>query len=216
MSKIQTFCVATALAIAPGLFAQNVTQWEVGAAGGFGYTTTKDVKLQDAKATAGFSPGLVVTGFVGHNNHRYVGGEIRYTFQKHNMKVSSGGEKARFGAQSQAVHYDVLIHSRPLGSRVRPFLAVGGGVRYFQGTGAEKTFQPLSDFAILTKTNQAKGMFSLGGGVKWQMGERMLFRLEARDYVSQLPTNLITPGRRASLSGWIHNIAPMVGISYTF
>ncbi|MBL8223281.1 MAG: hypothetical protein JNL62_28865, partial [Bryobacterales bacterium] len=55
-----------------------------------------------------------------------------------------------------------------------------------------------------------------GAGVKIKVGEKSSLRVEVKDYVSPIPTKIITPNRGAELSGWIHNFVPMVGISYIF
>ena len=54
------------------------------------------------------------------------------------LRVQSGGEEATFSGQSNIVHFDLLFHSQPRGSKVRPFFAVGGGLKTFQGTGGGK------------------------------------------------------------------------------
>ena len=54
-------------------------------------------------------------------------------------------------------------------SGIRPYVAIGGGMKHYRGTGEEQPFQPLSNIAILTKTNDTKGMVSVGGGVKVQL-----------------------------------------------
>ena len=97
-----------------------------------------------------------------------MGGEARYTYQSDDLRVSSGAVKAKASAQSNAFHYDVLIHATSKESSVRPFFAVGAGMKFYRGTGAEPAFQPLSNLVVLTHTNEAQPLISVGGGVKFQ------------------------------------------------
>jgi hypothetical protein len=148
--------------------------------------------------------------------YRLVSGEIRYTLQIHDLKLSAGGEKTGFNAQSHALQYDFLFHRAPAGAKVRPFVAFGGGIKSFRGTGREMPFQPLNQYAILTHTNQWLGMGSVGGGGKWRIGRRTLFRAEVRYHISRFPDQVIAPSSGERLKGWMHNVIPMAGISYTF
>ena len=85
-----------------------------------------------------------------------------------NLKLESGGTSTSFSGQTHAVYYDVLIHTGSAReSRTQIFAAVGGGMKIFQGTGKETAFQPLSQFAYLTKTHEVKPMVSFGGGVRY-------------------------------------------------
>ena len=202
-----------AVLLAVPAFAQR---YEFGLNGGGSFTLSKTVSSSRGDAKAGFENGWSAGFTLGHNMYEHVGGEIRYTFQAHDAKVSSGGTKATFGAQSHAIHYDFLIHTAPTKAHVRPYVAVGGGIRHFRGTGTENAFQPLSAFAILTKTTQTVGMASFGAGVKLRFSDRISFRVDVHDYLSPFPKDVITPGRGASIGGWLNNIVPSAGITFTF
>lgn len=195
------------------LFGQN---YEFSAAGGGSFYQSKTVSGPRGDASTGFSPGFAAGVALGQNMYSYVGGEIRYSYLNNGLKVSSEGAKASFGGEAHAIHYDVLIHTSPRGAKRRPYVAVGGGAKFFRGTGAETPFQPLSDIAILTKTGQVKGLFSVGAGVKYTLRENVLFRVDVHDYLTPFPTAVITPVGGATIGGWIHNIVPTAGISFTF
>ena len=51
-------------------------------------------------------------------------------------------------------------------SAVRPFVAFGGGIKMYRGTGEEQVVQPLSNIALLTKAQDLTGMLSIGAGFK--------------------------------------------------
>jgi len=48
-------------------------------------------------------------------------------------RIESGGASTTFGAVTNEVHYDMMFHTSSK-ARVQVFLAVGGGVKIFQGT----------------------------------------------------------------------------------
>src|SRR5690606_26977626 len=123
---------------------------------------------------------------------------FRYLYFRNDLELSSGGQEAKLGAQSHAVHYDVLYYLSAPDARVRPYVAFGGGVKHYQGTGTEDPFQPLSSLALLTKTSQSKLMGDFGLGVKFRIGSRAVFRVEFRDYVTGVPQEVITaaPGAK--------------------
>lgn len=187
--------------------------------GAAGYAVAKDLTVSNAAGTAttGFKSGAAVGAFAGHNLYNFLGGELRYLYRFSDLKLSSGGTSITFGGYSHAVHYDLLIFARGREAPVRPFAAVGGGVRYFRGTGVEHAVQPLSSFAILTKTSQVKGLATLGGGVQVKLPGRAFVRVELLDYLSPVPKLVITPVPGAKLSScWVHDFTPLAGIGFSF
>jgi hypothetical protein len=202
--------LAVALTAEPG-WAQR---WEFGAGAGGSFYTSQSVTNAAASGQAGFAPGLVATAYLGHNMYRHLSGEIRYAYGRNDLELSSGSAKVNFGGQSHAVFYEFLVHSAPVGAKVRPFVAAGGGVKMYQGTGTETTYQNLSNLALLTKTQEWKGLVSFGGGLKYQLSQRTALRVEFRDYLTQFPTKVIAPNRGSTLGGWIHNLVPMVSLTF--
>jgi hypothetical protein len=197
----------------PGAFAQRV---EVGAAVGGGFYQSKTVTSGSARADAGFENGLAGSAWIGQNVSQRIGGEIRYLYQRDNLKLSSGGASATFDGQSHAIHYDLLFHATSRRSRVRPFVLAGGGVKIYQGTGKEVVFQPLSNLALLTKTNDTKGLVTVGGGIKLAVTGRLQLRVDLQDYLTPFPTKVITPNQGAKVSGWISDFVALFGLAYTF
>ena len=195
------------------VFAQN---WEVGASGGYGLPRDLAVSGQAVTGSTGFKPGYAFGGLLGNDVGRFVGGEIRYTYRKGDLKVSSGSLEATAAGQSHALHYDVLIHATPRRAAVRPFFAVGAGVKLFRGSGAESAFQPLSNLVVLTHTTQAEPLISAGGGVKIAAGKRVLLRLDVRDYATPAPDNLLASPVAGRVKGWMHDFVFMFGVSATF
>jgi hypothetical protein len=214
--RVSTLIAILVSALAVGLTAEPgwAQKWEFGAGGGGSFYKSQSVTNAAASGAAGFSKGFVATAYLGHNMYRHLGGEIRYTYGRNDLELSSGGAKVNFGGQSHAIGYELLIHSAPVGAKLRPFVAAGAGVKMYQGTGTERLYQNLSNLAILTKTQEWKGLVSFGGGVKYQVSKRALLRVEVRDYLTQFPTNVIAPNRGSNLGGWIHNLVPMVSLTF--
>src|SRR5262249_32680194 len=99
---------------------------------------------------------------------------------------------------------------------VRPFVSAGGGVKIFRGTGTEQAFQPLSNFALLTKAQDLTGLLSVGAGFKVRIAEHVALRLEVHDYLTPFPNKIITPAANAKVSGWLQDIVPMAGLAFTY
>jgi hypothetical protein len=187
--------------------------WEAGGAAGAGFARGVTVTNATGRARAGFANSPAFGVYIGQNLHKYVGGEIRYTYRPGDLSLSSGPTRATFDGQSHLIHYDVLVHVKPAGSRIRLFLAAGAGARVFRGTGREAAYQPLQQFALLTKTQEAKPLVSLGAGVKAAVSPRLVLRVEFRDYISPFPTQVITPAIGSKLGGWLHDIVPFIGVA---
>jgi len=136
-------------------------QYELGAVGGFGTAFGLSAKSASGEsADTGVGSGVALGVFFGDNLYGRFGGEFRYLYRSGALRVESGGEKATFSGRSHLFQYDLVVHSKPPGERIRPFAAVGIGARLYQGTGIERAFQPLSQFVLLTKTSEARVLLS--------------------------------------------------------
>src|SRR5690349_14224143 len=187
--RIHLFTIAAVLAVTP-VFGQK---FEFGVAGGGSFYNSRQITNSRGNADAGFNNGWAASVNIGNNMYSHLGGEIRYTYLNNEAQLSGGGGKATFSSVGHAVHYDFLLHATDLESNVRPYVAVGGGVKWFSGTGNEVAAQPLSNVALLTKTTEVKGLLSVGGGVKFRLTNRVLLRLDVHDYITPFPTKVITP-----------------------
>lgn len=201
------------LAMAPAALAQK---WEVGVAGGGSFYTTQAVKNAIGNADAGFSNGFIASAWLGNNSSGTFGGELRYDYERNDLKLGSGGTNVNFGGQSNAVHYDFVMHFAPTESHIRPFVAAGAGVKVFSGTGREQDFQPLSNIALLTKTSQLEPLVSVGGGIKIAISPSVQLRLEAHDFLTPFPKNVIAPAPGSTIGGWLQDLVAMAGLSFTF
>jgi opacity protein-like surface antigen len=191
-------------------------KWEFGAVGGASIYTPKTVTAGSAKGDAGFASNFAVGGVLGNTISDRFGGEVRYLYGRNDMQVKSNGTKATMGAESHAIHYDLLVYAGSKQSKVRPFVSFGGGVKYYRGTGPERAFQPLSNLVLLTQTSEWKGLITAGAGVKFAVSKHISLRAEFKDYISQVPTKLLTPAANAQLSGWFNNFVPLFGLTVTY
>src|SRR5690349_12913554 len=104
--------------------------WEVGGSAGYGLHRDLNVSAGSATGKVGFDPGVAFGAVLGNQVNRWVAGEARYTYRSDDLKVSSGSTRFKAGAQSHALHYDVLLQATSRESAVRPFLAAGAGVKF--------------------------------------------------------------------------------------
>jgi hypothetical protein len=172
------------------------------------------VSSSAGSANAGFQPGFAASAFVGQRYSDRISGEVRYTFFDNAMKLSSGSQNTTFSANAHAVYYDVLLTTRPRESRAQFYGIIGGGMKIYRGTGTEQAFQPLSQFAYLTKTQKVEPMASVGGGVKFRLSPHVAMRAEIRDFLTPFPKALITPAPGAKIGSFLNDFVPMISVSY--
>ena len=166
-----------ALALTGTCFAQ---QWEVGAAAGFGVFKNASVSGNGESGTAGFSNSAAVSAFAVQDLYRHLGGEIGYTFQFDGLMASSGGAKETFTGQSHAMYYNLLYKPRDREAQIQPYLAAGGGVKIYRGTGSSQVSQNLDNLVYLTPTQQVEPLITFGAGVKAKISKRSFLYVEAR------------------------------------
>ena len=190
--------------------------WEVGAAGGFGFPQTRAVSNGSGSVQAGFTNGLTFGGVASQRLYEHFTGEARYTYRAGDMKLSGNGQEPRLGAESHTMNYDLLLVAAKADSAARPFLAAGAGARFYRGTANPPVFQPLNTFAVLTRTTEWKPVISVGGGVKFRLSRRAVFRLDFRDYATPVPEKLFATRSTSNLNGWLHDLVFTAGIGVTF
>ena len=212
---LRSISAAAVLWTAGSLPLRAQSKWEVGGAIGGGFFSNKKL-TGSGEATTGFKPGIGGAFWLGNDFRNRFGGEIRYMYLRNNAKLSSGNTDITFGAQSHQFTYDFVVYTNSNKSKVRPYFLFGGGVKGFQGTGKEQAIQPLLQFAALTKATQWRAVGNFGGGVKWDVTDRVLLRFDVRDSISQFPNDVILPVPPNKAGGIIHNITPSFGIAYRF
>jgi hypothetical protein len=190
--------------------------WEVGAIGGYAFSPSLNVTGPAGRADTGFRSGAVVGVFGGEEMAGYWGGEARYLYRFSDLKLSSGSTSVRFGAHTHIAEGNFLLHFRRRETRLRPFLAFGGGVKIIQGTGLESASQPLGRLAALTATRELIPVAGVGFGFKLNVRDHLRFRFEGRDYIGPSPDKVIAPSPGATLGGVLHDFMGLVSVSYTW
>lgn len=200
--------------VTPAAFAQK---WEVGFGAGGSFLTSDTITSPQGNASATRQPGLAVSAWLDNTiGSGLFGGELRYDHENGDLKLSSGGTSTTFGSQSNAIHYDFLLHFASSEAAVRPFIAAGGGVKWYSGTGTEQVDQPLSNIAVFSDVRDMRALVSVGAGVKFNIAKSTLLRLEVHDYLTPFPSTLIAPVSGASVSGWVQDFVASAGLSFSF
>jgi len=211
MKLVRLFAICSAAAMLPAAMAQK---WEFGTGAGVGFYTPQDVSLGSTSASAKFKTNAAVSAWVGQNISDRWGGELRYSYQLGDAQLTQNSTQAVFGAETHTINYNFLMYAKPSESTVRPFLSAGAGIKFYRGTGTEAVTQPLSQYALLTKAGDLTGVVSVGGGVKMKLGTHAWLRLDVHDYMGPVPKQVITPNVGANVEGWLHDIVPMVAVSF--
>jgi hypothetical protein len=196
------------------IWAAHAQTLEIGVVGGGGFLPGVPVAGAPSSVSAGFQTGPAVGAMFTQNMYSRVSGEITYLFEESTLHLSSGTDSASFAGRTHVLQYEILYHLHPRNVRVRPYLAVGGGMKFFQGTGAEAAYQPLMQYAYLTRTNQLKPMLTFGGGVTVALRGKMTARFDLRDQLTSFPTQVISPAPGMAINGWLHDFVPTVGLEW--
>ncbi len=205
--------LATAVAV-PAAFAQK---WEVGFGAGGSFLTSETITNPAGNANATRDPGLAVSAWLDNTlGSGLFGGELRYDYEMGDLKLSSGGTSVKFASRSNAVHYDFLYNFTSSESAVRPYIAAGGGVKWYSGTGTEQVYQPLSNIAVFSDVRDMRALVSVGAGVKFNIAKATLLRLEVHDYLTPFPSTLIAPASGSSVGGWLQDFVVSAGFSFGF
>jgi len=194
----------------------SAQEWEIGAAAGYGIYRNASIYAPAGKATAGFRNRYALSALIGDDMHQHVAGEFRYTYQDGDPFLAAGGAKTNLQGQSHAFHYDVLFHARGRRKKVRPYVAVGIGAKFYVVSGPENPAQPLSSIGVLRSNDEVKPVVTAGGGVKVHISRRVVVRLDFRDYITPFPKKVIAPARLATARGIFHQYTPLLGLSYVF
>ncbi|HWB84086.1 MAG TPA: outer membrane beta-barrel protein [Bryobacteraceae bacterium] len=204
--KVALFCLAATMAAAQ--------QREVGIQGGGGIFT--GASLAGTPATASFAPGPMIGVLVGQDVSPHWSGEIRYEYERDDLRVVSGGQSAAMAGDAHALHYDLIWNSRTRREHLRPYIAAGAGLKLYRGAGAEEAYRPLMQYAYLTHTQQWEPLIAAGGGIKMSLSDRLELRLDLRDQITPFPNKVITAASGSKISGWLHDLVPSVALSWRF
>jgi hypothetical protein len=206
MKQLWLFLVLTSAALAQ--------QWEVGGLAGGEFLPDTRVGGTNTAVSAGFHSGPAFGLTVTQDLYPRLSGEIRYLYEQSNARLRSGSVSASLSGQAHVVHYDLVYHYGAIRKTARPYVTAGFGIKIYRATGPEVAYRPLMEYAWLTRANEVKPMLSLGTGVKLRLQPHLLVRLDVHDQITRFPTKIIAPAPGMTLSGWLHDFVPTIGLSY--
>jgi hypothetical protein len=206
----------TIAALAMVAAAASAQSWEVGGAAGSGMYHDGTLTSASGQAQAGMGNAIAPSVVVCDNMYQRVSGEFRYLYQGGQPFLSEGGVKSAMAGKSHTFVYDALIHLQRRESRIRPYVAIGAGVKGYMAPGPAPSPEPLLKFGALVAKNQWTLVGSVGGGVKVKVQEHVILRFDLRDYVTQFPKQQIVPVPGAAASSLLQQITPMGGVSVVF
>jgi hypothetical protein len=196
---------------ASSCFAQR---WEIGGLGAYGWYHDASITNQEGSASVGISPKGGIGAVFGENLYKYIGGEVRWMYIFGQPQVKANGIEVARPGFSNLVHYDLLVHIAPQETKVRPFVAVGGGVRIYSVSRWD--LDQNTPFGYTRSRNDAQALISAGAGVKYAVAHGLQLRLDFRTYITPLPTDIFRLPGRVVTHGWLYNFVPSVGVGYLF
>jgi len=127
-----------------------------------------------------------------------------------------GSVRGNIQGQSHTLHYDGLFHLFDRARRFRPFVAVGGGGKFYRATGPAPVPQPFPQIASLVHTDDWRLMVDVGFGMKYRLRNHVMVRADFRDYITTFPKNIFVPKGNATDRGLFQQFTPTFGIGYWF
>jgi hypothetical protein len=211
---MKLFRMMAMCAVVSALPAAMAQRWEVGGGVGGGFYTSQEVTNPVGSASAKIQTNVAGSVWLDNFSSGRWSGELRYDYQRGDLALNQSGTQATFGAQSQAMHYDLQWRFASQEATIQPFVSAGGGVKIYQGTGTQEAYQPLSSFALLTKAQDLTPLISAGGGLRVKLTQHMALRLEVHDFLTPFPKQVIAPAANSKVGGWLQDFVPMVGLSF--
>ncbi len=166
-------------------------------------------------------------GRVTENFWRYVGLEQAFTYSTNNVQFLNPAQpgQANFGFGNRIYQYSLnaLGYFTPRGSRIRPFLTVGGSALDFAPTDSAKGFARSPNNLFYGATNLDSILnpgLNYGGGLKWHFAERWGARFDVRGIFTKNPTfklpDYATGGVYIPRNSSLNGVQATAGLTYYF
>jgi hypothetical protein len=191
-------------------------EWELGAAGGYGWNANPSIVAPAGSIRSGFASRGAMGVVFGQNMYEHIGGEVRWLYQFGGPELRFQGVQVNATGYSNLITYDVLFHVTNREARIRPFIAGGAGAKIYTGSQLRPVGLPLIASAVLVPCTQVEPAISVGGGLKYRVSRHGVLRLDFRTYMSPLPDRILRPTGLAQVHGWVYNFVPLGGISFVF
>jgi hypothetical protein len=191
-------------------------QWEIGGLGAYGWYHDATITTPARSESIGMAPKGAMGVVFAEDPYKYIGGEVRWLYIFGQPQIRVGGIELTRPGFSNVVHYDLIIHVTPQEAKLRPFFAVGGGVRVYSVRDRRDFNRPLFPCESRKSQNEAEALISAGGGLKYIVTHSLQVRMDFRTYLTPTPTDLFRPIGPSFTRGWIYNFVPSLGVSYLF
>jgi hypothetical protein len=191
-------------------------EWELGAAGGYGWHVNPSIISAAGSIQSGFDSKGVMGVVFGQNMYEHIGGELRWIYQFGGPHLKSQGVETSATGYSNLLTYDVLFHMSHREAKLRPYVSGGAGIKVYTDSQHRFVGQPFFDSAILVSRSQVVAAISAGGGLKYQVSRDILLRFDFRTYFTPAPDEILRPVRASYIHGWMYNLVPLGGISFVF
>ncbi|HEV3200897.1 MAG TPA: hypothetical protein VGZ73_23500 [Bryobacteraceae bacterium] len=191
-------------------------QYDVGGLIGYGAYRNIGVNSAGGTATAGIRNGFAAGAVVGEDLYSHISGEIRYLYHAGDPFLSMGSIRGDIPGESHTLHYDTLFHLYDRDRRFRPFVAIGGGGKYYRTRGPGPVPQPLPQIGRLLNVNEWQYAVDVGLGVKIRLRNHVMLRGDFRDYLTPFPKKLFAPKGSLSDRGVLQQFTPTFGLGYWF
>ncbi len=213
-----TFRLAAILCLAalPAIAQPEYGRWEIGGDIGYGAYRNGTIYSPGGDATAGIRNRFAAGAVLCEDLYEHFSGEIRYQYQDGHPFLSSGSVAKDIQGQSHALTYDALFQIKRRSSKIRPFIAAGVGGKYYSTVGPPPVPQPIPSIATLNNIGQWEAVASLGGGVKYHIGQYLVLRGDFRDYLTAFPKSQLRPAPNGTARGIFQQFTPMFGVSCVF
>lgn len=207
---------ATAVLILTAGFVYGQQEWELGANIGYGIYRNGTIYSGAGTINAGIRNRFAAGATFCDNLYEHLSGEFRYEYHDGHPFLSGAGVSKDIQGQSHTLTYELLFHFKPRDSKLRPFIAAGGGVKDYAIVGPAPNPQPVPAIATLNSVDEWKFVVSLGAGVKYRLGPHVLVRADFRDFMTQFPKRQLAPAASGTARGIFQQFTPMFGVSYLF
>jgi hypothetical protein len=183
---------------------------------GYGFYRNGSVTGAAGTQEAGITDRFVAGGVLCEDLFEHFSGEVRYLYGDGHPFLSMPGFRTDMDGRTHTLTYDALLHFRRRAQRLRPFLAAGIGGKGYEATGPASSPRSAPQIGGLVHATQWTVVGDFGAGVKYRLHKNAVVRVEFRDYITPLPDKLIVAQRNAITSGILHQLTPLVGLSYSF
>jgi opacity protein-like surface antigen len=132
------------------------------------------------------------------NNWRFLGHEFGYSYVRTKLGFVDPAGTVEAGMAVHQGFYNFLVYALPEGQRVRPFVTGGVGFNNFTPPGT----------SVTSGGGSTKYGVNYGGGIKAKLTDKLLFRVDLREYLCGKPFDL------PSASGKIRLLEISAGLSF--